>query len=47
MSVEERIRIGRIIEKIEKNKEYSEKIGIRTRSEYRKETGQKKEVYRC
>ena len=41
MSVQERIRIGRIIEKIEKNKEYSEKIGIRTVLKYRREEGKK------
>ena len=46
MSVKERIRMIRIMEKIEKNKAYSERIGIHTAS--LKGKGRKQdEVYRC
>lgn len=46
MSVQERIRIVRIIEKIEKNKEFSERIGIHTVTEDKKGR-EKSEVHRC
>lgn len=46
MSVKERIRMIRIMEKIEKNKAYSERIGIQITS--LKGKGRKQdEVYRC
>ena len=46
MGVQERIRIVRIIEKIEKNKEFSERIGIHVVPE--KEKGREQnEVHRC
>ena len=46
MSVQERIRIVRIIEKIEKNREFSKRIGIYTVPE--KEKGREQnEVHRC
>ena len=47
MRTEERIRIARIIDKIEKNRAFSKRIGIRITSEYGKERGQKSEVHRC
>ena len=46
MGVQERIRIVRIIEKIERNREFSERIGIHRVLE--KEKGRKQnEVHRC
>ena len=45
MNVEERIRTVRIIEKIEKNKEFSKRIGIRSAATFRKERN-KNEVHR-
>ena len=46
MSVQERIRVVRIIEKIEKNKEYSERIGMHIITENKKGK-EKNEVHRC
>ena len=46
MSVKERIRYTRIIEKIERNKAFSSRIGIRVTSEYKKVRDKKDEVHR-
>lgn len=47
MNVNERIRFARIIEKMERNKEFSKKIGIRDISECGKARGKRGEIYRC
>ena len=44
MSVKERIRIVRIIEKIEKNKAYSDRIGIRITSVKKIGSSEKKTI---
>lgn len=47
MSTNERIRMIRIIEKIERNKEYSNKVGIRSAPKIKKEREERYEVHRC
>ena len=42
MNVAQRIRLIRIIEKIEKNPEFSNKLGVKNTSEYLAEKEQKK-----
>ena len=47
MNTKERIQIVRIMEKIERNKEFSNKIGIRSAPTIGKVREEKDEVHRC
>lgn len=47
MTIKERVRMLRIIDKANRNKTFSKRIGINTELVHRKEREQKNEVHRC